>query len=93
MKVWKEVKLFLDPKACQTEEHKLDSVCVDADCKMAWFRDKHFSVSAKVCMAQMTRSNDTRMILRHFYCYCKVRFFPDSANSIGLRTVETQKKL
>ena len=69
LKVWKEVKLFLDPKACQTEEHKLDSVCVDADCKMAWFRDKHFSVSAKVCMAQMTRSNDTRMILRYLLLF------------------------
>ena len=51
LKVWKEVKLFLDPKACETDSHKLDSVCVDAECKMSWLKDKHFSVSAKLAMA------------------------------------------
>ena len=51
LKVWKEVKLFLDPRACHTEDHKLDNVCVDAECKMSWLRDKHFSVSAKLAMA------------------------------------------
>lgn len=51
LKVWKEVKLFLDPRACETEAHKLDNVCVDAECKMSWLRDKHFSVSAKLAMA------------------------------------------
>ena len=51
LKVWKEVKLFLDPRACQTEDHKLDNICVDAECKMTWLRDKHFSVSAKLAMA------------------------------------------
>ena len=70
VKVWKEVKLFLDPNNCevcsrdtkdtivsnddQISEHKTDSVCEDGNCILAWLEGKHFSLSAKLSMAAWT---------------------------------------
>ena len=67
VKVWKEVKLFLDPKNCevcakdtksttnlndaQINEHKTGNVCEDGNCTLSWLDGKHFSISAKLSLA------------------------------------------
>ena len=66
VKVWKEVKLFLDPRKCevtdnhskelhdhstmQTDGHQSDSVCTDGNCILAWLEGKTFSYSAKLSL-------------------------------------------
>ena len=56
-KVWKEVKLLLQPQGkCENKEHagKVDGeeefVCEEADCLLLWLEDKTFSVSARTAL-------------------------------------------
>ena len=56
-KVWKEVKLLLQPQGkCENKKHaekvegEEEFVCEEADCLLLWLEDKTFSVSARTAL-------------------------------------------
>ena len=82
-KVWKEVKLLLQPQGkCENKEHagkvegEEELVCEEADCLLLWLEDKTFSVSARTALMAwallLARSRQTPF--SNFFCqHCKSR--------------------
>ena len=82
-KVWKEVKLLLQPQGkCENKEHagKVDGeeefVCEEADCLLLWLEDKTFSVSARTALMAwaLLLARSKQILFSYFFCqHCKSR--------------------
>ena len=72
-KVWKEVKLLLQPQGkCENKEHagkgegEEEFVCEEADCLLLWLEDKTFSVSARTALMAWAL-----LLARFSYFFCQ----------------------
>ena len=82
-KVWKEVKLLLQPQGkCENKEHagkvegEEELVCEEADCLLLWLEDKTFSVSARTALMawSLLLARSTQTLFSYFLCqHCKSR--------------------
>ena len=82
-KVWKEVKLLLQPQGkCENKEHagkvegEEEFVCEEADCLLLWLEDKTFSVSARTALMAwaLLLARSKQNPFSYFLCqHCKSR--------------------
>ena len=82
-KVWKEVKLLLQPQGkCENKEHagkvegEEEFVCEEADCLLLWLEDKTFSVSARTALMAwaLLLARSKQILFSYFFCqHCKSR--------------------